>query len=894
MKCLGFSKKKNRFLSLVLSIIMFIALMQGHLEGIYGAETLMVEINGYQISVTQGGFRTVYSVYDPNNNIASVGLIYGLADEATENDMYVGSANSTVYAFEATEEGKSSSTYSSNPKATSYVMTMKFIDKAEFYDMDIMVRAYIKLKNGGYVYSDCRTTSVYDIASILFDKSAMSNSASHEYLYNNILTVVNPDYVWEDYGWGNTIVKPGEENTTKQPEETTTEKTTEAPTEAPTEPPTEAPTEPPTELPTEEPELEIIVPDSPLATGAPAKPQVTHDQWDTDGDYTITANMWWGNNATCYVLYEKKGESGTYKAIATGTLVDDSPNQQSYSISITGKTKPGTYFYYIEAFNSKGSVKSDEISLTVGGGSSSSILLDVIDDDEVALQHVMSQGVYNYAIETDAVNPNFTVISSNTSAVEASISNGVLTLNAKMGGRTGIKIVENTTGEERYFGVRVRESDGRLSALPNYLALGQVSEDSDTDLTFWRDTDTDDTNKRVDIRYIYINGGPIAGWQSWNPDDPGKRVRVYIQESLKLGMIPYFVYYNIPDGSESYDVDLAHINDISYMEAYYKDLVYFLEVCDMYDYDETVGIILEPDFLGYMMQLGGSDPRNIAAVGVQAAYSSGILKKGVDPDFPNTVEGIVESINYIISTKYPTAQFGWQFNTWAYANGVPSQGLMHATETLGYSAGLQFINAAAVATANFYMNAGILEYGADFISIDKYGLDGAYQGGAAENPATSNWLWNADLWSNYLYYTKILHETTGMPVTLWQIPVGHLNHSLESNPYTGGTFTDLTNKEQNYEDSAPTYFFGDTFDAMTTTRFKYFTQNVWNDTKISGSGTTVTYGSHMQEAADAGVTCILFGAGVGSSTDAVGDPPLDHYWWITKAQRYYDNPVWLK
>ena len=49
----------------------------------------------------------------------------------------------------------------------------------------------------------------------------------------------------------------------------------------------------------------------------------------------------------------------------------------------------------------------------------------------------------------------------------------------------------------------------------------------------------------------------------------------------------------------------------------------------------------------------------------------------------------------------------------------------------------------------------------------------------------------------------------------------------------------------------------------------------------------------MQEAADAGVTCILFGAGVGSSTDAVGDPPTDDYWWITKAQRYYKNPVWL-
>ena len=42
---------------------------------------------------------------------------------------------------------------------------------------------------------------------------------------------------------------------------------------------------------------------------------------------------------------------------------------------------------------------------------------------------------------------------------------------------------------------------------------------------------------------------------------------------------------------------------------------------------------------------------------------------------------------------------------------------------------------------------------------------------------------------------------------------------------------------------------------------------------------------------DAGVTTMLFGAGVGDSTDSVGSPPEDSYWWITKAQRYYKDPV---
>lgn len=49
----------------------------------------------------------------------------------------------------------------------------------------------------------------------------------------------------------------------------------------------------------------------------------------------------------------------------------------------------------------------------------------------------------------------------------------------------------------------------------------------------------------------------------------------------------------------------------------------------------------------------------------------------------------------------------------------------------------------------------------------------------------------------------------------------------------------------------------------------------------------------MQESKDAGIVSILFGAGVGASTDAVGSPASDDYWWITKAQRYYKNPLTL-
>ncbi|MGL5352614.1 MAG: dockerin type I domain-containing protein, partial [Clostridium sp.] len=158
----------------------------------------------------------------------------------------------------------------------------------------------------------------------------------------------------------------------------------------------------------------------------------------------------------------------------------------------------------------------------------------------------------------------------------------------------------------------------------------------------------------------------------------------------------------------------------------------------------------------------------------------------------------------------------------------------------------------------------------------------------------SMWLWNADLWNNYLFYTKQLHETTNLPVTLWQLPVGHLNESQEPNPYDGGLFNNLDNTAGKYEDSAPTFFFGDTFKPGAGKRLDYFKKNEANDPKVKVNGDTVTYGSHVEEAMEAGVTTMLFGAGVGASTDAVGSPPADNYWWITKAQRYYNNPVIIK
>ncbi len=126
-----------------------------------------------------------------------------------------------------------------------------------------------------------------------------------------------------------------------------------------------------------------------------------------------------------------------------------------------------------------------------------------------------------------------------------------------------------------------------------------MSEDSTADLNFWSDFANAGQNKRVDVRYIYLNGGASNsigdGW-NWRVLNDGQRATRFVEESVKLGMIPYFVWYNIPDGGESYYTDKAHIESKTYMEGYFADLRHALEITKEAGGDEPIGWVLEPDF----------------------------------------------------------------------------------------------------------------------------------------------------------------------------------------------------------------------------------------------------------------------------------------------------------
>lgn len=169
--------------------------------------SVKIDVNGYQISMKAEGIRTLYTVDNPQDEINSIGLIYGLAGSVAEDDMVCDSTNSNVFCNEATEQGKSDYNLGKKDSTTTYVMTMQFnTDSVAYLSTQFYVRAYAKLKDGTYVYGDVHDYCVYDVADWLYQNANSSNPSAHDYLYNNILKKVSPDYKTVNYEWGNAIV----------------------------------------------------------------------------------------------------------------------------------------------------------------------------------------------------------------------------------------------------------------------------------------------------------------------------------------------------------------------------------------------------------------------------------------------------------------------------------------------------------------------------------------------------------------------------------------------------------------------------------------------------------------------------------------------------------------
>jgi hypothetical protein len=274
-----------------------------------------------------------------------------------------------------------------------------------------------------------------------------------------------------------------------------------------------------------------------------------------------------------------------------------------------------------------------------------------------------------------------------------------------------------------------------------------------------------------------------------------------------------------------------------------------------------------------------------------AAHSSGVLG-GADPTFASNLTGLVQAIDYTIKKYDPTAFLGWQVNDWAAGDPLKD------TDGTTFTAGQQAVVNTGTTVANFVGTADI-GYDADFVAFDQWGQDFGIL--RDPNPAGDIRYLNATHWDNYLLYVKTIRQSLNLPAVLWQIPVGHLNSTRTPSPTywnASGTFPDLDDvtSEEN-EDSASTFFFGDSF-TSSGNNLAFYSQNPGADPLVSSSGSTVMWGSHLPAAAADGVVAILFGAGTGTGTYGVPEmvgtdqsAPGDFDYWVSRMQSYLAEPT---
>ncbi len=181
--------------------------------------------------------------------------------------------------------------------------------------------------------------------------------------------------------------------------------------------------------------------DSGTPSGVPGTPSLTADNWDGDGNYVITFNMWWGNNGTSWKIYEND------QLIYSAALQGNSPNSQTASYNVTGKAN-GSYKYRIDLINKYGTTSSGTVTANVtnssGGGNTGTA------PGAASLSVNSATNTGNYTV-TVSVPANNTATSMTLYENSAAVKTQVLTANASSAQTITYTVNGETAGTYTYY-----------------------------------------------------------------------------------------------------------------------------------------------------------------------------------------------------------------------------------------------------------------------------------------------------------------------------------------------------------------------------------------------------------------------------------------------------------
>lgn len=313
---------------------------------------------------------------------------------------------------------------------------------------------------------------------------------------------------------------------------------------------------------------------------------------------------------------------------------------------------------------------------------------------------------------------------------------------------------------------------------------------------------------RVKLRYQYLAGGVNTDhpWTAWGDHF----VEDYVRESRAAGLVPVFTFYEIRQSLPGGAMDevagvLTNLEHRSTMRAYFENVRELMRRIAATGPGPVV-VQVEPDMWGFLQQRYGDD----ATQAPVAVASSGLPELA---GLPDTAAGLAQAVLRLRDREAPATVLGYHASIWGTGKDITISNESSAS-----------VDALAARAAAFYTSLG-----ASFDAVFGEFADRTSAFAQAGGTGTGAW-WNAADFRRHARFFDRLHDRVGLPIVLWQIPLGNT------------VMRTVNNSRGHYQDN----------------------RVEWLLSPRGGWG-------HLRAYRDAGVVALLFGAGQSGDTTAGDD-----------------------